>query len=217
MVVAMKITKIGHCCLVVEVDGKKILTDPGTYSTGQNELKGIDVVLITHEHADHVHAESLKEVLKNNPEATIITNSAVATLLSDSNIVVTICEGREVYSENGLKLEAFDGKHEEIYGDFGQVQNTGYLIQERLFYPGDSFHDPKIPVDILALPVGGPWCKIGDAIRYALSVKPKFAFPVHDATQKETALGLLQRLPSQILSENGIEFVVMNAGDTKDF
>lgn len=32
----MKITKIGHCCLVIEKANRKILTDLGTYSDGQN-------------------------------------------------------------------------------------------------------------------------------------------------------------------------------------
>jgi len=212
----MTISKIGHCCLVVEFDGKKILTDPGSFTTAQKEVTGVDVVLITHEHGDHVHVDSLADVLKNNPNATVVTNSAVAKLLSDDGITATVCEGRDTCNIAGISIEAFDGKHEEIYGDFGQVQNTGYLIGEKMFYPGDSFHNPEVHVDILALPVGGPWCKIADAIRYALSVKPRVTFPVHDGTQKETALGLLHRLPAQILTENDIEFVVMNAGDTKE-
>lgn len=49
----MKITKFGHCCLLIEENGVRILTDPGTYSTQQSEVKNIDFVLITHEHADH--------------------------------------------------------------------------------------------------------------------------------------------------------------------
>ena len=56
----MKITKFGHCCLLIEENGVRILTDPGTYSTQQSEVKNIDFVLITHEHADHFHIDSLK-------------------------------------------------------------------------------------------------------------------------------------------------------------
>ena len=59
----------------------KILTDPGTYSTQQNEVKNIDVVLITHEHQDHFHIDSLKALLKNNPQVKIITNKSVGALL----------------------------------------------------------------------------------------------------------------------------------------
>ena len=40
----MKITKFGHCCLLIEENGVRILTDPGTYSTQQSEVKYIDFV-----------------------------------------------------------------------------------------------------------------------------------------------------------------------------
>ena len=213
----MIITKIGHCCLLIEIAEKKILTDPGSFTTAQNEITDVDIILVTHEHADHVHVESLVKVYKKNPQASIVTNTAVAKLLENSGIAVTICEGRDSCDIAGIHIDAFDGKHEEIFGDIGQVQNTGYLIARALFYPGDSFHAPNVPVDVLALPVGGPWCKIADAVRYALVVKPRIAFPVHDATVKDAALAFLHRIPTLALSENGIEFIVMNAGDTKEF
>ena len=54
----MKITKFGHSCLLVEENGVRILFDPGSYSTAQNDVKNIDVVLITHEHSDHVLEEN---------------------------------------------------------------------------------------------------------------------------------------------------------------
>src|SRR4051812_27786091 len=57
----MKIKKLGHCCLVIETKGIRIMTDPGNYSTLQADEKNIDIILITHEHTDHLHIESLKK------------------------------------------------------------------------------------------------------------------------------------------------------------
>ena len=82
----MKITKFGHCCLLIEENNLRILTDPGNYSTAQNDIKNIDIVLITHEHPDHFHVESLKKLLENNPQAKIITNNGVGALLKELNI-----------------------------------------------------------------------------------------------------------------------------------
>ena len=48
---------------------------------------------------------------------------------------------------------------------------TGYMINN-LCYPGDAFTNPNMPIDILALPVAGPWMRIKDAINYALTLKP---------------------------------------------
>src|SRR3990167_7420555 len=58
IIIFMKIKKIGHCCLRIEEQETVILTDPGVFSTLQNEEQGIDIVLITHEHGDHLHIES---------------------------------------------------------------------------------------------------------------------------------------------------------------
>lgn len=213
----MKIKKIGHCCLLIQTNSLTILTDPGAFSTEQNSITGIDIILITHEHADHLHTDSLKDVLKNNPEAKVITNSGVGKKLDEVGIQYSLLEGRNQTEVEGISIEAFDGKHEEIFEEIGQVQNTGYFIDSKLFYPGDSFHNPEKPVDVLALPVAGPWCKIPDAIRYALSIKPKKAFPVHDGMLQVERIGGAHKIPENVLSENGIEFIVMNEGDEKEF
>lgn len=65
----MRITKIGHCCLVIKTETATMLTDPGAFSSEQNTLEGIDIVLISHEHGDHLHIESLKEVRLHNPNS----------------------------------------------------------------------------------------------------------------------------------------------------
>ncbi len=213
----MKITKFGHCCLLIETRGKKILTDPGSFTTDQNNVKGIDIVLITHEHADHFHVESVKKIKENNPNAIIITNSAVGKLLDKENISHSVLEGKTMDDFGEISIQAYDHRHEEIFEEFGQVQNTGYFIADELFYPGDSYTEPGRPVPILALPVAGPWCKISDALRYALHVKPKKAFPVHDAVVATEAVVFYHMVPETVLTQSGIEFVSMKAGDTIDF
>ena len=216
----MKIKKIGHCCLLIQLDGLTILTDPGNFTVEQNKVTGIDVVLITHEHGDHLHIESVKEVLKNNPQAKIITNSGVGANLKEAGIAYQLLEGKDGTATTKIKnvlLEAYDGKHVEIFEEIGQVQNTGYFIDGKLFYPGDAYTVPAKPVDTLALPVAGPWCKIADAIRYALAVKPKKAFPVHDAVLRAEMRGFSAKLVEPILAKNGTQFISMGDGDEKEF
>src|ERR1700690_2016484 len=104
----MKITKIGHCCLLIEEGGKRILTDPGSYSTGQDELKDIDLVIISHEHQDHLHVDSVKKIFANNPQAKIISNSAVAKILSAENIACEVVEGTSKTDFKGIVIQACD-------------------------------------------------------------------------------------------------------------
>lgn len=210
----MKITKIGHCCLLVEVEGKRILTDPGSFTVEQTPIEGIDIVLITHEHADHFHIDSLKNVLQSNLNAIVVTNTAVGALLLEAQIPFIVLEGEATEVFDGVEITACDGTHEEIYEEVGQVQNTGYFVAGRFFYPGDSYTDPKREVEVLALPLGGPWCTVASAIRYALKVKPKHALPVHDGIERADRVSVLRRLPNIILPENGTQFHDLKDGES---
>jgi L-ascorbate metabolism protein UlaG (beta-lactamase superfamily) len=193
------------------------MTDPGEFSTGQSSVTGVDLVVITHEHGDHLHVESLRAVLANNPQAKVVTNSAVGKILAAEGIAHEVLEGVAVAEFAGVSLEAYDARHEEIFEDFGQVQNTGYLVAGKVFYPGDAFKNPGKPVDILALPVAGPWCRVRDAVRYALEMKPRKAFPVHDGQLAEGRQGGSHRVPAKFLGEAGIEFVPLEAGEEAEF
>jgi len=209
----MKIKKLGHCCLVIEENGRRIMTDPGSWTVEvQKKEKNIDIVLITHEHGDHIHIESLKEIIKNNPNAIVITNKGVGKLLNEIDIKYEILENKIPRDFFGLEIEAHECKHEEIFENLGQVQNTGYFIGKRLFYPGDAFYNPNKSVEILALPVAGPWANVKSAVNYALEVKPKICFPVHDGNL--LSFGIVHRVPGQVLSKFGINF--KNFENTKE-
>jgi L-ascorbate metabolism protein UlaG (beta-lactamase superfamily) len=213
----MKITKLGHCCLIIETKGKRIMTDPGSYTTLQNEAMNIDLILITHEHPDHLHIESLETVLKNNPNAKIITNGSVGKILAEKGIAFEILdEGNKSNFEN-IALEAFGSKHEEIFEDLGMVENTGYFIDEKLFYPGDAYTDPKKPVDILAAPISAPWTNFKTAVNYILKIRPRVAFPVHDGMFVDGRRGPIDKLPPMILQKEGIEFKILPIGEEMDF
>lgn len=213
----MKITKFGQCCLLVEIAGKRILTDPGRFTVAQNQLQNIDLVLITHEHTDHLHSESITEIVKNNPGVKIVTNRSVGKILHNLGISYQALEGDATDEIAGVAIEAFDGKHAEIFAEFGQVQNTGYFIAKQLFCPGDAYIEPGKEVEVLALPVAGPWCKSAEAIAYALRVKPRKAFPVHDWLLNEGGITLTHALFETQLNTRDIEFVRLGNGETKEF
>ncbi len=215
----MKITKIGHCCLVIEYKGLTIMTDPGIFSTGQEDILGIDILLITHEHTDHLHTPSVQAVVGNNPNVRIITNESCKKLLDVLGINSEILKDGESLKIDDLTLTAINNPHEEIYKEVGLVENTGFAI-DNFFYPGDAFtpvaklkNKPKL----LALPVSGPWMKSKNAIDYALSFGEITAFPVHDGFFTLENIGPFHGVPQRVLEGSSVTFVPMKPGDIMEF
>ena len=120
----MKVTKYGHCCLLIEKNDTRILTDPGSFTTEQNNVKNIDVVLITHEHQDHFHIGSLKNILKNNPHVKIITNKGVGKLLDKEDIKYELVEDGQHAKIKNVLIEGFGIKplnKRDVVHDGGEV------------------------------------------------------------------------------------------------
>lgn len=213
----MKITKFGHCCLLIETKGKRILTDPGAWSDAQNSVMDIDLILITHEHADHLHIESLEQVLALSPAAKIVTNTSVGKILSEKGIVFEVVDDGKSIDFASIAIEGFGTRHQEIFEELGQVENTGYFIDNDLFYPGDALTDPNKPVRVLAFPIAAPWMRFKDGMEYVLRIKPQICFPVHEGFVIPDRTGPTFRLPPMILESQGIQFVPLKAGDSHDF
>lgn len=180
-------------------------------------MKAIDVTIITHEHADHIHSESILELQKNNPKVQIVTNSSVGKILTELGLPYQILEGNQSGTVKDILIEACDGKHAEIFEEYGQVQNTGYCISEKFFYPGDAYTEPKKDIEILALPIAGPCCKSADAIAYAIRVNPKKVFPVHDWLLNSDGIALTYGLFETQLKNKNIEFVRLGNNETMEF
>lgn len=209
----MRITKFGHCCLLVEEKGVRILIDPGIWSEGFHGLQDIDVLLITHEHPDHFDVDAIKKVLELNIGCTVLTNTSVHNKLQEINIVSDILLPGSFRKINGVTIEAFDCPHEEIYPSIVCPENIGYRIAEKLFYPGDNVSFvPEFSVDVLALPVIAPWMKLADALDYGKKIQPRVCFPVHDGMLKHT--GPYHAQPKNILTPLGIEVIIPIVGES---
>jgi L-ascorbate metabolism protein UlaG (beta-lactamase superfamily) len=177
----MKIKKIGHSCLLIRESELNILTDPGIYTAeGVKNLTGVDVILISDEHMDHFDIPSIQALLKNNPGAKIITQKSVQKLLANEGIASELLLDTQQTEIQGVKIEGCGQKHAVLHSSIPQSDNTGYIISDRFFYPGDALTVPPKKIEILALPISGPWLKMSEVIDYVLAVKPKFCFPVHD-------------------------------------
>ncbi|MFA6006631.1 MAG: MBL fold metallo-hydrolase [Candidatus Paceibacterota bacterium] len=212
----MKITKFGHSCLLVEEEGVRLLFDPGNYSTIPENLANIDAIIITHEHQDHYTPEILKKILDTNKDAQVITNSGVGAQLDKAGIAYQIIEDGQGIKIGTVEIEGTGTQHALIYPTLPRTANTGYLVAGKFFHPGDSFETiPARQVEILALPVIAPWCRVAEAVDFAKAIKPKYAFAIHDANLKWP--GMAHGLSQQILPKEGIDFRILEDGKEYEF
>jgi len=212
----MKITKFGHSCLLVEEGKLRILMDPGNFCATPN-VENIDVILITHEHDDHCSLDALAGILAKNPKADMITHEAAGKRLATAGIASATIKDAEEVERKGVSISSHGTNHARIHPDIPIIANTGFLIAQRFFYPGDAFYDPRVPVEILALPVAAPWMRLEEAIEYAKVIKPKMVFPVHDGMLKPEYRGSSRELPEKLLTPLGVEFREAVEGSVLEF
>ena len=82
----MRITHLGHACLLVELGDARILVDPGTFSPDAQDQRDLDAVLVTHQHPDHLDVERLPALLEANAGAQLVTDPETAKQLQDKGI-----------------------------------------------------------------------------------------------------------------------------------
>lgn len=211
----MRITKYGHACLLVEADGVRVLIDPGSFSSGFEDLTGLDAILITHQHPDHLNVEAVAKLVTNSPEVAVYADEASAKLLEEGGVEAKAVHHGDVLELDGTTIQVVGQDHAVIHPDVPVIPNVGYLVGESFFYPGDAFTEPGQPVAVLGTPVGAPWLKLSEAVDYVRAVKPKVAVPVHDAVlaMPQMNSGLLATLTK----EQGIEVRVIENGTSAEF
>ncbi len=176
---AVQITHFGHSCVLLDTGAARLLVDPGTMSTDFETTTGLDAVLVTHQHADHLDADRLQAVLRANPGARLIVDADTAAKIPQFDHEV-VAPGA-VFDVAGAHVEVLGGQHAVIHADIPVVTNNSYLVDGTHLHPGDAFTVPPNPVEVLFLPTGAPWLKLGEAIDYLRAVAPRTVVPIHEA------------------------------------
>ncbi|MEO3870473.1 MBL fold metallo-hydrolase [Nonomuraea sp. B12E4] len=183
----MELTKYGHACVRVEKNGKVLVVDPGTFTEGP-VLDGADAVLITHEHPDHVDVDRLKAA---SPDLEIWTCEAVAAQLTEVPAEVQVVRDGDAFETAGFRVRVFGEWHAKNHPDVPIVQNVGFMLDDEVFYPGDSLTVPAVEVATLLVPTNAPWLKLSEMIEYLRAVRPARAFSTHDILLSDIGLALV--------------------------
>jgi L-ascorbate metabolism protein UlaG (beta-lactamase superfamily) len=174
----MQVTHFGHSCVLLDTGAARLLIDPGSFSTGFEGLTGLDAVLVTHQHPDHLDTERLPALLRANPDARLIVDGGTAGQLTDVDHEAV--EPGATVTVAGARVEVLGGQHAVIHPDIPVIPNNAYLVDGTHLHPGDSIDTlPPAPVDVLFLPAAAPWSKISETIEYLRAVAPRAAVPIH--------------------------------------
>lgn len=210
----MRVTKYEHAALRIDHDGQTLLIDPGTFTRPLDDLGAVTAVVLTHEHPDHWTPEHLARIRTAAPDAPIYSTAAVAAAAGDE---VTAVSPGDTLTAGAFTLRFFGGDHAIIHSSIPQIRNVGVLVNDTLYYPGDSYAVPDgVEVDTLAAPLGGPWLKIGEAIDYVLAVAPRRAFGTHDMTLSEAGRTMHRQRLQWATEQGGGQFLTLDPGDSVD-
>lgn len=210
----MRITKFEHATLVLTIGDDNLVVDPGSFLTPP-DLTDVVAIVITHEHADHWTPEHLRRIREKSPDARILGPQGVATAAGDEFAVEVVAAG-DVVEAGPFKLEFFGEKHAVIHESIPVIDNVAVMVNDELYYAGDSYTEPGVPVGTLAAPIGAPWLKIGEAMDYVLAIKPQRAFYVHDMTLSVAGKQMAAARLTWATEKNGGAFSELLPGETLD-
>ena len=189
----MQITRFGHAAILVEVAGTRILVDPGVFSVDEVfALTGLDAIVVTHQHPDHLDQDRSPGLLALNPAAVLISDPETADEVSFGEWIPN-AEGLETVI-GGATIRGVGSQHAVILPAIPRIANVGILVtaadEPTLFHPGDTYEYAPSGVDVLAIPLSAPWAKSSETVEFAQRVAPTVMFPIHDMTIAEVAYGI---------------------------
>jgi L-ascorbate metabolism protein UlaG (beta-lactamase superfamily) len=175
----MKVTKYPQSCLVIEKDGKRLVIDPGSLVSAaykSSDLLPVDLILITHEHIDHVDPALLDEMLATK-KVPVYGNESTAKALG--NRVTNIIKDGEMVSDEGFSITARELPHVLMVNGSEGPQNTGFVIDGTFFHSGDGIELDGLTVDTAAIPIAGPDISPKDVYSFIKQLGCHTVIPIH--------------------------------------
>ena len=194
----LEITFIGHGTLMFGFGGKIIHIDPVSQYADYAKLPKADLILITHEHKDHLDDKAIAPI--RTDKTTVVLTETCAKQLTGGIVM----KNGEVKTIEGLKIEAlpaYNLVHTRSPGTPYHPKGIGnsYIItfgDKRVYIGGDTENTPEIKaltgIDIAFLPMNLPYTMTPEMVADAVKAfKPKILYPYHFGetdTSKLTAL-----------------------------
>jgi L-ascorbate metabolism protein UlaG (beta-lactamase superfamily) len=210
-----RIEYVGHATVVVDLDGVRLLTDPllrnrvahlrRSTPVAARALRGVDAVLVSHAHYDHLDLPSLEKLGKKIP---VVVPRGLGGLLRKRKFESVLeVEAGETIAIGELRIDAVRAEHVRGRGPFGaSADPVGYVVSgtKSIYFAGDTDLFDEMselgPVDVGLVPIWGWGPGLGgghmDPARAAEAValiRPRLVIPIHWGTYFPIHLGLAGR------------------------
>lgn len=182
------LTLIKHGSVEIEYEGLSIQVDPvgeyGKHTDYAAEFPKADVILVTHEHPDHLDDAALKTLEGEN--TVLILNKTSADRIGRGEV---IANGQSREFPKGITLDAVPAYNttpgREKFHPKGN--GNGYVLTIdglRIYIAGDTEDVPEMAnlkdIDVAFLPVNQPYTMtIEQCVKAANMFKPKVLIPYH--------------------------------------
>lgn len=188
----MRITHLGHACLLVEIADTRILLDPGTFADDLTGLRDLDAIVITHQHPDHLDPDRMPALVAANPAARVLCDPQSQPVLAGLGIEGRVHDGPSRIGE--VTLTPHGELHAVIHEDLPRISNVGVRLdadgEPSLYHPGDALDADFGVVDVLAFPLNAPWQASKEMTAFLRRHNPRFAVPIHDRLLNAQGRGL---------------------------
>ncbi|MDY6935271.1 MAG: MBL fold metallo-hydrolase [Spirochaetota bacterium] len=207
----MKLKWINHACVeVMTNNGKVIYFDPFQLS---GDLDKADIVLISHDHPDHLSIDDIKKVADSN---TTIVIPKTCNLEGDFKVIkMEIGSSEDI---NGIKIEAVPSYTDKLPTHPKENEWNGYIINadgNRIYHAGDTGEMVEMcdlkDIDVACIPVGGQYTMgFEEATDCVKKMIPKIVVPIHNWDKplepfKEMVEKELPNVKVEILSNKTLE------------
>jgi L-ascorbate metabolism protein UlaG (beta-lactamase superfamily) len=182
----LRITFIAHATLMIRYGDTVIHVDPIGEYTNYSRLAKADIILVTHEHSDHLDPVAIQAVRKDS--TTLIATEKCLAKAPDA-MVMRNGDTREVHGIQVTAIPAYNIRHVRSPGVpfHPKGMGNGYLLalgSRKVYVGGDTEDTPEMRrltgVDIAFLPMNLPYTMTPEMVaNAALAIRPKVLYPYH--------------------------------------
>jgi L-ascorbate metabolism protein UlaG (beta-lactamase superfamily) len=202
----LAINVIGHASLMFTFGGKIIHVDPVSAQGDYAKMPKADLILVTHDHGDHLDPEAIAQIKTENTQ--VVVTETCAQSVSGA----VVMKNGQTKTVAGLEVEAVPAYNLDPSRPFHpKGVGNGYVITmggKRVYVAGDTENTPEMKslqgIDVAFLPMNMPFTMtpemVADAAR---AFRPKILYPYHYGSTDTSEL-------LKLLEDEGIEIRIRN-------